>query len=62
MRVYELMNELSELPAGQEIKVSVCISPAELATLVKHATDDLFYLHLGVGEITEDGFIDTVLT
>lgn len=61
MKVYELMIELSELPAGQDIKVGACISSQELTTHGEHVTDDHFYLSLTITDVDEDGIIDTRL-
>lgn len=61
MKVYELMSLLEELPAGQEVKVRICITLDELmhGQLIDEAC---YMLDLDVDDVTpESGTIETTL-
>lgn len=52
MQVYELMEELSKLPAGQEIDVHACLTAKEL-TQGDEIDSGVFSLHLKISEVYE---------
>ena len=52
MKVYELMQLLSDLPAGQEIDVHACLTAKEL-TQGEEVDTGLFSLHLKIAEVYE---------
>lgn len=59
MKIYELMNQLSNAEAGTEVTAVVCLSPTEL---IQHGSrigdDDCFCLPLEIEEIDpEEGNI-----
>lgn len=58
MKVYELMNELANLPSGKEIQIGLCISKQELMT-GDEIESDVYSLRLNISEILEDGIIYT---
>lgn len=53
MRVFELMNELSKLPAGEEINVSLCMTAKEL-TSGDEVDTGVFSHHLKISEVYEN--------
>lgn len=59
MKVFELMSELSELPAGAEVKVNICITTEELKD--GDRLDDYNYaLEFDVETVDECGNISTI--
>lgn len=59
MKVFELMSELSELPAGTEVKVNICITTEELKD--GDRLDDYNYaLEFDVETVDECGNISTI--
>ena len=53
MKVFELMSALSELPAGQDISVSVCITAKELVGGQEIDTGT-YHLDLKIVEVYEN--------
>lgn len=54
MKVYELMNLLSQAEAGTEVTAAVCLSPTELIQHGCRIDDDCFCLTLEIEEIDPD--------
>lgn len=57
MKVYELMNQLSQAEAGTEVRAAVCLTPTELIQHGDRIDDDCFCLTLEIEELTPMGEI-----
>lgn len=61
MKVYELMSFLEKLPAGKEVKVSICLTPDELVD-GQFIGDGCYMLDLDIDDVDpEVGSISTTI-
>lgn len=54
MKVYELMEKLSRAPAGEDVKISICVTSAEF---LKNKTDEDESIIIRDIEMYDDGVI-----